>query len=349
MKLDLNNLPDDTNLLHTLIKDLAQVVDSNQSELRTQKQENKAHLILISELKRQLAALNRAKFGKRSEKLSPDQLALFEAELDENIAETKARIEALLPATSDITQTDIPNDDMTLDVDQVAHETETIDLNDKQCPDCEDTLTNIGTEEREVLEYRPATFVLRKIIRAKYACKTCESIVTAPLPCLPIEKGKPGPSLLAHVMVSKYQDHLPLDRQANINRLRHHVHTPTSTLADWIGRGSWALKPLYELMKVQLLGRDYIHTDDTPVKVMLKDKGSKEGRIWIYLAPKQANAPPIAVYDYTPHRKQTGPFNFLKGYEGYMQADAYPGYNIIYRGGKVVEVACWAHARRYRS
>jgi len=102
MKLDLNNLPDDTNLLHTLIKDLVQVVDSSQSEisnhkqeLRTQKQENKAHLILIAELKRQLAALNRAKFGKRSEKLNPDQLALFEAELDENIAETKARIETL--------------------------------------------------------------------------------------------------------------------------------------------------------------------------------------------------------------------------------------------------------------
>jgi len=339
MKLDLNNLPNDPNLLQSLIKDLAYSVDSQQTEIKLQKQEmrsqkkalrtqvreNKALSALIDELKQQLARFKRLRFGRLSEKLSPDQLSLFEAELDENIAATKARLDALLPAgskTTDDSQAEKPSEPVP---DNVAHETETIDLAESCCASCQGHLTPIGTEERELLEYRPATFVLKKIVRHKYVCHDCETIVTAPLPCLPIEKGRPGPSLLAHILVSKYQDHLPLDRQATINRLRHGVHTPTSSLADWVGRGSWALTPLYDLLIKQLLQRSYLHTDDTPVKVMVKDQGSKIGRLWIYLAPAEANAPPIAVYDYTPHRKQSAPFQFLQGFSGYLQADAYSG------------------------
>jgi transposase len=362
MKLDLNNLPNDPNLLHSLIKDLAYSVDaqqteiaSHQQELRSQKKalriqvkENKALSTLIDELKRQLAALNRARYGRLSEKLNPDQLALFEAELDENIAATKARLDALLPKGSKSTDDGAAGKPADPVPENLARETETIDLADpKCCTHCDGHLVPIGTEERELMEYRPATFVLKKIVRHKYVCHDCETIVTAPLPCLPIEKGRPGPSLLAHIMVSKYQDHLPLDRQATINRLRHGVHTPTSSLSDWVGRGSWALTPLYDLLIKQLLQRSYLHTDDTPVKVMVKDQGSKIGRLWIYLAPAEANAPPIAVYDYTPHRKQTAPFQFLQGFSGYLQADAYSGYNIVYRQGTVTEVGCWAHARRY--
>jgi len=357
MKLDLNNLPNDTNLLHSLIKDLAHSVDLQQvdlketrQDLRSQKRENKALSILVKELKRQLAALNRARYGKRSEKLSPDQLALFEAELDENIAEVKARLDELLPVGNHIADTNIepvqdPVDDVTDD--NLVHETQTIDLAETQCPECDSELTAIGSDERELLEYQPAKFVLRKIIRQKYACKGCETIVTAPSPCLPIEKGRPGPNLLAHVLVSKYQDHLPLDRQAAINRIRHGVSTPTSSLSDWVGRSSWVLTPLYELMKQQLLKRTYIHTDDTPVKVMVKDQGCKTGRLWIYLAPAEANAPPIAVYDYTPDRKGSAPLQFLQGFSGYMQADAYSGYDAVYRQKDVIEVGCMAHARRY--
>ena len=153
--------------------------------------------------------------------------------------------------------------------------------------------------------------------------------------------------MLAHVLVSKYQDHLPLDRQATINRTRHGVNTPTSSLSDWVGRSSWVLTPIYNLMKEQLLKRTYIHTDDTPVKVMVKDQGCKTGRLWIYLAPAQANAPPIAVYDYTPDRKGSAPLQFLQGFSGYMQADAYSGYDAVYRQENVIEVGCMAHARRY--
>lgn len=361
MKLDLNNLPNDPNLLQSLIKDLAYSVDSHQTEIETQQQalraqkkalrlqvkENKALSTLIDDLKQQLARLKRLRFGRLSEKLSPDQLSLFEAELDENIAATKARLDALLPADSKSTDDSAAQRQADPVPDNLLRETETIDLPEPCCTHCQGDLTPIGTEERELLEYRPATFVLKKIVRHKYVCRDCETIVTAPLPCLPIEKGRPGPSLLAHVMVSKYQDHLPLDRQATINRLRHGVHTPTSSLSDWVGRGSWALTPLYDLLTKQLLQRSYLHTDDTPVKVMVKDQGSKIGRLWIYLAPAEANAPPIAVYDYTPHRKQTAPFQFLQGFSGYLQADAYSGYDIIYRQGTVTEVACWAHARRY--
>ena len=354
MKLDLNNLPDDPNLLQKLVKDLAQSLDTQQQilqeqkkALRVEKTEVKALNTLIKELKAQLAALNRARYGRRSEKLSPDQLALFEAELDENIAETKAKLDALLPEGRTLSEPDTEAPDLEVPSEALEHETVSITLSDTQCGVCGTELLDMGTEERELLEYVPARFVLKKIVRQKCSCPSCETVVTAPLPCLPIEKGRPGPNLLAHVLVSKYQDHLPLDRQATINRLRHHVKTPTSTLADWVGRGAWALTPLYDLLTKQLLQRDYIHTDDTPVKVMVKDQGSKVGRIWIYLAPAQANAPPIAVYDYTPHRKQTGPYQFLQGFRGYMQADAYPGYNIIYRQGQVLEVGCWAHARRY--
>jgi transposase len=361
MELDLNNLPNDTHLLHNLVKDLVTSLDSQQTqldtqkkdlrarkrEIRLQKKENKALAILVDELRRQLAALNRARYGRRSEKLNPDQLALFEAELDENIAAVKARLEGLLPAdTDDEIVLEQPRPDAP-DGDHLEQETETIDLPDTRCTRCEGDLVAIGTEERELLEYQPAKFVRKKIIRHKYACKACETIITAPLPCLPIERGRPGPHLVAHVLVSKYQDHLPLDRQATINRLRYGVHTPTSTLSDWVGRSSWALTPIYELLIKQLLKRSYLHTDDTPVKVLVKDQGSKTGRMWIYLAPAEANAPPIAVYDYTPDRKGSAALKFLQNFSGYLQADAYGGYDAVYRQRTVTEVGCWAHARRY--
>jgi len=213
MKLDLNNLPDDPSLLQKLVKDLAHSLDAQQQETKDQKKivrverrEVKALNILVKELKAQLAALNRARYGRRSEKLSPDQLALFEAELDENIAETKAKLDALLPEGRNLDEAADDEPDLAVPIeDNLEHETVSITLSEPQCQTCGTDLVDMGTEERELLDYVPAKFLLKKIIRQKCSCPRCETVVTAPLPCLPIEKGRPGPNMLAHVLVSIYQ------------------------------------------------------------------------------------------------------------------------------------------------
>lgn len=225
---------------------------------------------------------------------------------------------------------------------------------DKACPCCGETRHVIGRETSEQIEYVPASVIVIEHVRLKYGCRSCEQnasesgpqIVVADKPSSPIEKGLAAPGLLAHVIVSKYADHLPLHRQERI-LARHGIDISRSTLCGWTRQCAEALKPLYERMIARLRMSKVIHTDDTPVKVQDRELDrTRTGRFWVYLGDRSQ---PYTVFDYTPSRSRDGPRRFLRGWSGYLQADAFGGYDGIFEGevgGNVTEVACWAHARR---
>jgi len=211
--------------------------------------------------------------------------------------------------------------------------------------------TCIGAETSEQLEYVPASFKVLKHVRHKYACNACGNgctrcdcsphIEIATKTSQPIEKGLPGPGLLAYVIVSKLGDHLPLYRLERIFD-RHGVDIARSTMCAWMLAASELLEPLVEFMISRVKQSQVIHTDETRVPVQ-EEGQCRQGRIWTYIGDESN---PYVVYDYTPDRTRAGPQRFLAEYKGYLQADAYGGYDGIYHKGLVVEVACWAHARR---
>ena len=213
------------------------------------------------------------------------------------------------------------------------------------CPCCSLKMQRMGKVVTEQLECEPAKLYVIEHIRFKYSCQRCkDNIVTAALPPQPIDKGLPGPGLLTEVILNKYQDHLPLHRQEQ-RFARLGIDLPRSTLCDWVMQSGALLKPIVDLMRTDvLLPGIRIFTDDTTCPVLAKGK-THTGRLWVYVGGGRDN-PISVVYDYTPSRSQTAPQKFLKGYRGYLQADAYSGYDILYEDGNIIEVACWAHARR---
>ncbi len=220
----------------------------------------------------------------------------------------------------------------------------------KLCPCCGQERCRIGKEVTEQLEHFPASFKVLQHIRYKYACKACENnghgpqIELAEKPAQPIEKGLPGPGLLAHVITSKLGDHLPLYRLERIFA-RHDVHIARSTMCAWMLATGELVQPLVDLMGQRVRESRVIHTDDTrvPVQDETEEGRCKSGRIWTYIGDRDH---PYIVYDYTPDRTRAGPSRWLDQFRGYLQADAYGGYDGIYATG-VKEVACWAHGRRH--
>ena len=217
-------------------------------------------------------------------------------------------------------------------------------IEEQQYCSCGSKMHKMGKAVSEQLDCKPVEFFVIKHIRFKYACRSCNNIVTAKLPPQPIDKGLPGAGLLAEVILNKYPDALPLYRQEQ-RFARHGIDLPRSTLCDWITQSTFLLEPIVQLMKTDnLLSSRRIFTDDTPVPVLAKKK-THTGRLWVYVGGG-FELPNCAIYDYTPTRSQTAPKNFLKDYRGYLQADAYVGYDGLYKTGDIIEVACFAHARR---
>ena len=305
--------------------------------------EQQQHTIRQQEL--QLTRLLRRGYGPQRERIDPDQLLLFtEEELEELVKELKSSHEQ-------------PSDDSSapqrkrrghgrrplpknLPREQVVYE---LSEQERACPCCGKDRQEIGAESSEQLEVVPAKIKIIEHIRKKYACRTCEeNVVIAAKPPQPIEKGLPGPGLLAHTVLSKYGDHLPLYRQEDI-LARHGVVIRRSTLCDWMASAAELARPLWQLMKGHVLKSRVIHTDDTIVK-MLAPGAAENCRFWVYVGDADH---PYSIYDFTQDRSRAGPTKFLNGFCGYLQADAYGGYDGIYRGGDVKEVACMAHCRRY--
>ena len=201
----------------------------------------------------------------------------------------------------------------------------------------------------EELEYIPGRFVVNRIVRPRMACACCERISQAALPSRPIERGRPGPALLAHVLVNKYADHLPLYRQSQIFG-RDGIDLERSTLADWVGRSTALLEPLADAIGRHVQGGQAIFADDTPVRMQAPGTGkTKTARFWAYVRderPWAGDAPPAAWYQFTVDRKGARPTGHLKDYTGWMHADGYTGFEALYRSGRIDEVACMAHIRR---
>jgi transposase len=198
-------------------------------------------------------------------------------------------------------------------------------------------------------QYVPAHFKVIQIVRPKCSCTTCNRIVQEPAPHRPIDRGLAGPGLLAHVLVSKYADHLPLYRQSEIYD-REGVDLDRSTLADWVGGASQTLEPLVDALRRYVLNATKLHGDDVPVPVLAPGNGkTKTARLWTYLRddrPAGSTDAPAVWFSYSPDRKSEHPVKHLEQFRGTLQADGYAGFNRLYEHGAVTEAACWAHVRR---
>lgn len=300
----------------------------------------------IDDLNGQLYYLKRQLFGKKSEKLNPAQRMLFEdlynqlqAKLEQQQSDdaSESSESRCKPNASHQGRRPLPPE---LDREIIAIEPT---QEEKVCDVCHTEKYRIGEEVTEKLDYVPACFKVKRYVRGKYACKQCQGNVSiAPLPAMAMDKGIPAEGLLAHIITSKYADHLPLNRLEGILN-RCGVDITVSTMCDWVGHCADLLAPLVKRMHRKILQSPKINTDDTPVPVKSKTrKGSTyNGYLWVYV-DDSGNA----VFDFTPTRSREGPQKFLGNYSGYVQADAYSGYNEFFATSDATEVGCHAHARR---
>lgn len=338
MSFTLPDLPDDVESLRAIIA--AQAVQLHSRD------------ILIEKMRAQLAALRRARFGQSSEKVERE-IAQLELALEE-IEATDAATAPPLPAASRREEKAKPARQPLPD--HLPREEIVHDFGEPVCPTCGGTAF-LKAESRvtEVLEYVPASFRVVRHVQARCVCKGCDGEIAAAMPSLPIERGKPGPGLIAHVLVAKYCDHLPLYRQSEIYA-REGVELARSTMADWVGRSSALLKPLIAALRAHVFAADRLHADDTPVPVLDPGRGkTKTGRLWAYVRdgrPCADPSPPAVCYAYSPDRKGERTREHLRTFRGVLHADGYAGFKDLYAARApgepppVREAACWAHARR---
>jgi transposase len=333
----------DTGHTHRNKADLRRLLDQRDSVIARQSAELLARDLLIEKLKLQLANLRRQRFGAKSEALDKiiDQLelALVEAEAaaehqycEPPSAETEAKQQSTRKPLPD----HLPREDVVLSPGET-------------CQQCGGALRGLGEDVSETLEYVPGRFKVIRTVRPKMSCRCCETIHQIPAPSMPIERARPGPGLLAHVLVSKYADHLPLYRQSQIYG-REGMQLERSTLADWIRQSAALLEPLADAIGRHVMAGAAIHADDTPVKVLAPGTGrTKTGRLWVYLRDERdwaGDHHPAAFYKFTPDRRGQWPRDHLKDFTGWMHADGYAGFEELYRRGNIKEVACLAHIRR---
>jgi transposase len=333
------SLPNDLSTCHQMIAHLLADMQDKDRE--------------ILNLKCQLEALRRRIFGRKSEKIDPNQLALFE-DLTQQLAQAEAERASSQEAAKQRPKTDgngkkkghgrkpLPPD---LPRERIEVPPDEQDLT---CPCCKKAKTQIGEKITEVLDYVPASFVVRQYVRPEYMCKGCEGEFTiADLPPQPIPKGIPGPGLLAQILTGKYADHAPLNRQLGIFR-RHGVDIAVSTMCDWVRDMADLLSPIVIEMKRQILQSHWVNTDDTPVLVQnLSGKTCGKGYLWVYIGDGVQ-----VIFEFTATHSRAGPLGILGHYAGYVQADAHKSYDALFEASSDgtpsprIEVGCWAHTRR---
>lgn len=217
------------------------------------------------------------------------------------------------------------------------------------CPECGAAMRPLGEDVSEMLDFVPGYFKVIRHVRPKLSCGHCARVIQEPAPARPIERGLPAPGLLAQVIVAKYAEHCPLYRQQAIYR-RAGVELERATLASWVGEAARLLEPLSGAIGRYVLEAEKVHADDTPVPVLDPGRGrTRTGRLWTYVRddrPAGSRAPPAVWYRYSPDRQGIHPRAHLARFEGILQADGYAGFGPIYQQGRVLEAACWAHARR---
>ena len=334
------HLPNDVESLKELLRAAHGTVDALNAKLRSRD-------VLIEQLKLQLARLKRMKFGRSSEQLDA-QIAQLELSLEDLEANAAAAASPEAPATTPSTRParkPLPDH---LPREAQVHEPATGVCN---CPQCGGALRALGEDISEVLEYVPEHWKVHRHVRPKYSCGACQTIVQARAPSRPIERSYAGPGLLAHVLVSKYCDHLPLYRQSQIYA-RSGVEIDRATLAEWVGSASALVDPLLGALGKYVLGADKLHADDTPIPVLAPCTGkTKTGRLWTYVRddqPAGSTDPPAVLFRYSPDRKGERPRQHLQDFRGILQADGYAGFQGLYdrEHEPLIEAACMAHARR---
>src|SRR6266513_4215315 len=293
----------------------------------------------IERLKLLIAKLRRMQFGRKSEKLDW-QIEQLELKLDELEASRAQQLAASpAPMAVSVVNRAAKRARQPLPA-HLPRETHRVLPKLEVCPDCGGKLKQLGEDVSEILEYVPARFKVIRQVRPKLACACCDKIVQAEAPSRPIARGVAGPGLLAHVLVSKYCDHLPLYRQSDIYA-REGVELERSTLADWVGGTSALLAPLVEALRRHVMSATKLHADDTPVPVLAPGNGkTKTGRLWTYVRDDRpaGNATPAAVwFAYTPDRKGEHPQAHLSKFTGTLQADGYAGFDQVYETGRIQE------------
>ncbi len=293
--------------------------------------------------------LQRHRFGRRAETLPADQLLLALEDVEQSEAQTAAQSEAKSPdACAAATRKRRTNRGALPP--HLPRIESIVDIEDKTCPCCKGLLHRIGEDVSEKLDVIPAQFRVLVVRRPKYACRACEAVVVqAPAPARLIEGGLPTEATVAHVLVSKYADHLPLYRQAQIYQ-RQGVALDRSTLADWVGRAAWHLRPVHERILADLRSSTKLFADETTAPVLDPGRGrTKTGQLWAYARddrPWGGSGPPAVAYVYAPNRKAEQPIAHLAGFTGVLQVDGYAGYRALAEKGGVSLAFCWSHVRR---
>ena len=301
----------------------------------------------ISTLYDQLKLAVHQRFGKRSEKLNVDdrQANLFdepEVSKAEQEKVEEADVSLTIPAHTRKKpgRKPLPAD---LPREEIIHD---LTEDQKQCDQCGHELHKIGEDISEQLDYIPAKLKVIRHIRYKYACRSCEgNVKSAPLPKYPIAKSIAAPGLLTQIIISKYQDHLPLYRQEEIlKRLGIDLHRGTTSV--WMMKIGQLMEPLYKRIQMQLIYSDYLHADETPVQVLRSNGKRKPSKSYMFVYCTGARSSPLILYDYQSSRSGKSAKDYLEGFKGYLQTDAFSGYNIFHEDNEVIQLGCWAHVRR---
>lgn len=349
MKNTLDKLPEDVAILHKMIGDLS---SKNSSLTKT----NSSLSQEISSLKFQLKLLRRKQFGKTSEKQKEyaDQLELWIEEKETANPSQTEELEEASSAKQSKTE-EAKNKPKRKPLPEHLPREDQILNPEPKCPECGgEEFRKIADDISETLEYKPASFKVIRHIRPRCVCVNCEKIVQADSPDKTIAKGKAGSGLLAHILIQKYCNHLPLYRQSEIYA-REGVELSRSTMAGWAGRCARLLDPLINELKKSIFASSEIHGDDTPIRVLAPGIGkTKTGRLWAYVRdgrPHDSDLPPAVCYFYSPDRKGERPAEHLKNFTGTLHADAYAGFDRLYAKDvngvtSIIEAACWAHTRR---
>ena len=355
-----SNLSNDPVVLKAIIASLEAENAKLSATLRT-------HDLLVQTLRTRIAKLQKQAFGKSSEKIEREieqlELALEDlqvamAEADEAAGSDDDGEDDAATPSADTSEEKLPRRRPRISKD-APRERRELDPGDS-CPDCGGDLRTLGEDASEMIDMIAAQLKVIEIARIKKSCRRCEKIVQEPAPNRPIPRSMAGPGLLAYILTSKFDDHVPLYRQHEIFE-RMGADIPDTTLVDWCGAAMRTLAPLIERIEAAIMATDVLHADDTPIRVLDRSakskglgKGVKQGRIWTYVRdqrPWAGQAPPGAVYYFSPDRKGEHPRKHLKNSAGILQADAYSGFKALYEkreDGSVQfrEAACWAHLRR---
>src|SRR6266513_326099 len=336
------DLPNDVEALKGILIEREAALAERSAALEAAKALVLSQKLELEKLRFEIECLKRMKYGRSSEQLDTQigQMQLPLEDLEATLAETPEPLRpAPKPAPIKPVRRALPAH---LPREDVVHATACT------CPACGGTLRRLGEDVSEMIEYVPGRYKVVRHVRPKFSCGACQKIVQASAPSRPIARGLAGPAFLAHVLVSKYADHLPLYRQSQIYA-REGLELDRSTLADWVGGASELLEPLVGALGRYVLAAQKLHGDDTPVPVLCPGRGStKQGRLWTYVRDDRSagsSEPPAVLFRYSPDRKGERPRAHLASFVGVLQADAYAGFDRLY-GERIQEAACWAHVRR---